>query len=270
MSTHSIRFSLFTKPWKQQSVPQLAELVQSVGFDGIEFPLRDGYQVQPSDAAQGLPRLAEQLDAYGLKVFSVASTLDEPVFAACQQAGIPLIRIMQARVGKDGYESSLRDARRELEAVAVLCEKYGVSVGIQQHQGNFIIDSAGLYQLIDQLHPSITAVWDAAHDALTGQEPEVGLDLLWERLSMVNLKNAYYVRTNGPEAENAKWARHFTTGRHGLSDWPRVVAHLKNQKYSGVICLTAQYNDEARTLEYVRQDLAYVKELFARSEKVTP
>lgn len=263
---HTIQFSLFTKPWKPESTGQLAELVTSSGFDGIEFPLRDGYLVEPANAIQQLPRLVEQLDSCGVKVFSVASTLDEPIFAACQEAGVPLIRIMQSHVGKGGYASSMLDARRELEAVALLCEKYGVKVGIQQHHGNFIIDSAGLYRLIDPLPPSITAVWDAAHDALTGQEPEIGLDILWERLGMVNLKNAYYRRINGPEAEEAKWERYFTTGRHGLSNWPRVVNYLKNRDYSGVICLTAQYNDEARTLDYVRQDLAYVKELFARSE----
>ena len=44
------RYSVFTKPWKDISSDRFCELVSGMGFDGIEFPLRDGYQVTPANA----------------------------------------------------------------------------------------------------------------------------------------------------------------------------------------------------------------------------
>jgi sugar phosphate isomerase/epimerase len=259
-----IKFSMFTKPWKDMPIGQLGETVSRLGFDGIEFPLRPGFQVEPDQAEKGLPRLVEQLASYNLRVFSVASSTDEHIFSACAEAGVPLIRIM-IEIREDGYLPSIERARRHLESLLPLCERYGVQVGIQQHRGKYVFDSPGLYELIRSLDERyITAIWDAAHDALTGQEPEIGLDLLWTRLGMVNLKNAYYRRVNGPEAGQAEWKCHFTTGRHGMASWEKAARHLISQNYSGVICLTAEYEDQKNTLAYIREDLAYAKSLFAR------
>ena len=67
------KLSVFTKPWKDITTEQLGELVASLGFDAVEFPLRDGYQAQPADAEKSLPKLVETLKAYGITVESVAS-----------------------------------------------------------------------------------------------------------------------------------------------------------------------------------------------------
>ena len=52
----------------------------------------------------------------------------------------------------------------------------------------------------------ISAVWDAAHNALNGEEPELGLNIVWSHLCLVNLKNAFWRCTTGPEAEDAQWS----------------------------------------------------------------
>lgn len=94
MTEQAIRFSVFTKPWNDLSIPELGQMVKQSGFDGIEFPLREGYQVNPENAKKGLPQLTEQLSDCGLQVYSVAGPLEERVFEACAEAGIPLIRTM--------------------------------------------------------------------------------------------------------------------------------------------------------------------------------
>lgn len=257
-----ISFSLFVKHWNNKSAPELGSFVKGVGFDGIELPIRDGFQVEPDTAHLTLPVYAAQLAEHGVRIFSVAASPDEPIFAACQEAGVPLIRIM-VNINPDGYKATEERTKRKLEDLAPLCEKYGVKIGIQQHYGNYINDSNGIMRLIENISSEyIGAVWDAAHDAFAGQQPEYGLDIVQSHLAMVNLKNGYFVRTNGPEADTAEWKRHFTTGRHGMANWPRIVRLLKEQSYSGVVCLTAEYTDLANKDRYIAEDLTYVKSLY--------
>lgn len=263
MADQSVLFSVFTKPWKTLSVWDLCKFVKELGCDGVEFPLRDGFQVDPANAHQ-LPKLAEQFADHGLSIFSVASGTDERVFAGCAEAGIPMIRIMPTISPELGYVASEKREREKLEALIPLCEKYGVKVGVQQHYGNFVTDSTGMLHLLDGLPPEcIGAIWDCAHDALAGQQPEYGLDIIWPHLAMVNLKNAYYHRLNGPEAQNAEWKRYFTSGRQGLASWPRVAAYLLQRNYSGVVCLSAEYTNDKDVDRLIREDMDYTKSLFA-------
>jgi sugar phosphate isomerase/epimerase len=263
MSQSPIQFSVFTKPWKSTPLPELAEFVKSAGFDGVEFPLREGFQLEPADAEKGLPKLVSFFADHGLRIYSVASHTDENIFSACAEAGVKIIRIMPEISHEEGYLRSVERLRTNLEKVFPLCEKYGVKVGIQQHYGDFVPDSNGLLHLMEGMNPDyIGAVWDCAHDALAGQQPEFGLDIVWSYLCMVNLKNAYYSRTNGPEEEQAKWKHHFTSGRQGLASWERVAAYLKKRKYEGVICLTAEYLAETQVNRLILEDIKYAKSLF--------
>lgn len=258
-----VSFSVFTKPWKTQSVSELATFVAGMGFDGIEFPLRDGYQLEPANADQ-LPKLANEFAEHGLKIFSVASSTEERIFAGCAEAGIPMIRIMPVIKPKLGYSASVQKARELLESLQPLCEKYGIKIGCQQHYGNNIVDSSGMMRLLESFDPKyITAIWDSAHDALAGQQPEYGLDIVWSQLGMVNFKNVFYKRINGPEAENAEFKRYFTSARQGLASWPRAANYLKQRGYGGVICLTAEYTNEEDVDRLIAQDIVYAKSLFA-------
>lgn len=263
MQLKQVEFAVFTKPWPNDSVSELADRVKGMGFDGAEVPVRPGFQVEPDNAEKRLSELVEHFAESELKVVSIASVLEEPVFAACATAGVPLIRVM-APITRGRYLDSENAVRDEFTKALPLCERYGVRIGVQQHYGDNVADAIGLRALLNGVDDRwVGVIWDAAHDALAGLAPESGLDVIWDRLLMVNLKNAYYVRTNGPEAELAKWTRHFTSARHGLASWPRVATELKRRHYHGTICLTAEYSDAAEVDRLCVEDLAYAKGLFA-------
>jgi sugar phosphate isomerase/epimerase len=264
MQDKKISFSVFTKPWKQQSIDELGKFISGLGFDGVEFPLRPGYQVEPDNAEKGLPELSRKLDEYGLKVTSVASGTDENIFAGCAAAGIPMIRIMFDADLEKGYMACEAGMKKSIEKFLPLCRKYGVKVGVQHHYGPMVSNSMELRHLLEDYDPQyVGAIWDAAHSGLAGEEPEQGLDIVWPHLCLVNLKTAYYRLKTGPEAPEAEFERYFTTGRHGLSSWPRIVKFLKKRDYSGVICLPAEYTDEAGVNKYIAEDIVYAKSLFA-------
>ncbi|MEA4890797.1 MAG: sugar phosphate isomerase/epimerase family protein [Clostridiaceae bacterium] len=255
-------YSLFTKPWKTLPSQILAEKVRTLGFDAVEFPLRSGFQAEPEHAGRDLPKLAAIFKAEGLAITSVASDTTEEVFAACQAAEIPVIRIMAGFDISRSYLTCEDEFKRYLDTLAPLSEKYGVTVGIQNHCGPMVFNSMQLRHLVegyDQKH--IAAIWDAAHSGLAGEEPEQGLDIVWDHLCMINFKNAFWRRKNGPEAPEAIWEPYFTTGRQGMADYPRIALYMKQRGYSGTICLPAEYTDAALTDQLIPSDLSYVKSL---------
>ena len=261
MPTSSIQFSVFTKPW-HLPLPELAGLVKGWGFDGVELPVRPGYQVPPENVRRGLPEAVRILGEHGLKVFSVAGPTDEATIAACAEEGVPLIRIM-ADLGNKGYLEGEDALRREFDHFLPLVEKYGVKVGVQNHYGRMVCHAMGLRHLLRGYEPScIGAVWDAAHNALQGEEPELALDILWQVLLMVNLKNAIWQRSNPAQAEAAQWAPWWTSGPQGLASWPRVAAELKRRSYAGVVCLTAEYSEEKEINRLIAEDLLFARGLF--------
>jgi sugar phosphate isomerase/epimerase len=259
-----ITFSVFTKPWKTMPIPQLGEFVHKLGFDGIELPVRPGYQVEPGVVEKDLPVAARQLAQAGVRILSVAGPTDERTIVACAAAGVPVIRTMASIAKDEDYLSGEARLQREYDALLPTLERYGVTIGVQNHCDRFVGNAVGLRQLIGKYEPRrVAAVWDAAHEALVGSPPDLALDAIWSHLCMVNLKNAFWLRTNGPEAESAEWRHHWTSARHGLASWPRVAAELKRRAYRGVVCLTAEYSDEQAVDRLIAEDIAYAKALFA-------
>jgi sugar phosphate isomerase/epimerase len=262
MST--VSFSVFTKPWKTQAIAEVGAFVRDLGFDGIELPVRPGYQVEPERVVEDLPRAAKELAALGVEICSVAGPTDEATIVACAEAGVPIIRTM-AHIGREeGYTSGESRYRDEYDALLPLLDKYGVTIGVQNHCDWFVANAVGLRSLLAGYDPKhVAAVWDAAHEALNGCLPELAIDTIWSHLCMVNLKNAFWLRSNGPEAEHAEWTHYWTTGRHGLASWPRVAQELKRRDYSGVVCLTAEYSDEEAVERLIAEDVAFAKAILA-------
>ena len=166
-------------------------------------------------------------------------------------------------IGEEGYLDSEARLQRKFDEWVPLLERYGVTLGIQNHCGRDVCNAMGLRSLIGRYNPrQIAAVWDTAHNALSGEEPELALDIVWSHLRMVNLKNAYWRRVNGYEAELAQWKYHWTSGRQGLASWPRVAKELKRRGYSGVVCLTAEYSDHDSVDRLIAEDIAFARSLF--------
>ena len=70
------QFTVFTKPWPDMSLPELARFIQKLGFHGVELPVRPGYQVVPENVEKGLPEAARIFADHGVKIGSVAGPAD--------------------------------------------------------------------------------------------------------------------------------------------------------------------------------------------------
>jgi len=264
MAAAEITWSVFTKPWRGLSVPALGALVRDMGYGAIELPVRPGYQVLPENVERDLPPAARILAEQGVTIASVAGPADAATIAACAQAGVPVLRVMANVTPGQPYAQEEARIRREYDALFPVLEEHGVTLGVQNHVDHFVGNALALDRLLAPYpcagHAApIAAVWDAAHEALCGIQPEHALDIIWPRLCMVNLKNAFWQRANGPEAPQARWRAYWTSGRHGLASWPRVMAELARLGYKGVICITAEYDDHDAVERLAREDRAYAK-----------
>ena len=257
----NIQFSVFTKSWTLP-LPQLARLIRELGFDGIELPVRPGYQVEPGHVGRDLGPAVKVLADAGLKIFSIAGPTDEVTLAACARAGIPIVRDCENIAPGEKYWDAEMRIRMKYDALLPLLEKHGITLGIQNHYGDFIGHALGLLRLTAKYDPRrIALVWDPAHSVLNGESPERAAELLWDRVCMVNLKNGFFQRTSDSQAEYTQWRVNWTSARHGLTSWQHVAAELKKRKYQGVICLTAEYSDKNALKELIAGDIAYAQAL---------
>lgn len=256
-------WAVFTKPWPRLSLDDLGALVARMGFNGIEFPLRPGFQVDLDNLKASFSELVTAMTDCGVTVASVASATTPEVFEVCAEHHVPLIRIM-VNVSEAGYVETGDLIRRQLDELVPWVERTGVRVGIQPHYNAFIADSSELAFLLKDYDPSaIVAIWDAAHDGLAGKNPRNGLTLLRDRLAMANFKNAYY--TAAESEGGSRWRPAFVSGPEGLCSWSEAVAYLLDTKYSGPICMPAEYTDDSNLVEKVSRDLGYLRDLFSEN-----
>ena len=263
--------SVFTKPWTEP-LPIMADKVAGLGLDGVELPVRPGYQVTPENAASGLKEATRVLSASGLKITSVASTADEAIIAACGDNGIPLIRIMAPIDLSIGYVESIESYRRQFDALLPALDRHGVAIGVQNHYGYFVGSAIGLLHLIERYdRHHISAVLDMAHCAVDGEPTAMAVDILKSKIHhQANFKSAYHSRVNGPEDEaifKVKW----TTHQHGGYSWSEFADCLKQVGFAGTLCLPAEYSDPMGksqrmgddVIPYLKQDLAHLRSLVA-------
>ena len=261
------KLALFVKPWRALDLPQLARHVRKLGFDLIELPVRPGFPVEPKHIERDLPAAVKLLADEGVRVLNItaANALDdERLYAACAAAGIAMNRVMFPLGGKN-YLDAEASARRRLDAALPLCQQYGVQIGVQNHSRAFVpVNAEGARSLLQGYDTQYVAlVWDPAHQALQGMDSDAALEIAAPLLCVVNLKNAYWRRKSGPEAAEATWRIWWTAGAQGRASWRSVIAKLRDIDYTGPICFSAEYSDEARVDELIQQDLAYAKSLMA-------
>ena len=257
--------ALFVKPWKALTLPQLAAHVKALGFDLIELPVRPGFPVQPENIERDLPAAVKLLSNEGIRILNITaanSLVDERLFSACAESGIGMNRVMFHH-GDTDYFSAEADARRQLDAALPFCHQYGIQIGIQNHSRRFVpVNEMGAYHLHKDYDPKFVAsVWDPAHNALEGMDSDAALDVIAPYVCVVNLKNAYWRRTSGPEAPVAEWQIYFTSGAQGRASWSHVIAKLRAINYRGPICFSAEYTDEDRVDEFIVKDLAFARSL---------
>lgn len=266
------RFTVFTKPWKTE-IRELGAFVKRLGFTGIELPVRPGYPVHPENVTTELPKAAHLLrEEFGLTIESIAGPTDAITIAACSEAKVPVIRICPSLPSNETYPQAEARYQKEWEALVPTLDQHGVTLGIQNHSGHCVpVHAMGLLRLLAPFDPKhVAAVWDAAHNALEGEDTSLALDLICgPYLRMVNLKNAYRVRAEAAGSGATAWKTFWCPGKEGFASWAKVAAELQRRNWQGVLCLTAEYSDHDAVDRLIADDIVYARSLFSGSSAVS-
>jgi sugar phosphate isomerase/epimerase len=252
---------VFTKPWKDDSLEALAGKSAGFGFQGIELPVRDGYQVNPANYRETLSKAVAIFAGKNLSVTSIAGSIDADLIRVMGQNSVKILRVMLNADPQKNYIEQEEACYRGISGLLPVLESSGVTLGIQNHYGNYISSSAaGLMRFVGRFpRAQVSAVLDLAHCAISGEIPEFALDIAASHLSLVNIKCGSLRRTNYETAEEAEWRPVWTQARHGVLSWKRAAAELRRRNYAGPICLTAEYSGvgSKETDPLIKRDLDY-------------
>jgi len=261
----SNKLTVFTKPWKEDSIEQLADRVAGFGFQGLELPVRDGFQVTPANYKENLSKAVAVLAKRNLTIESIAGSIDKDLISVMGQNGVKILRIMLNADPKKNYIEQEEAYYRSVSELLPVLEANKVTLGVQNHYGNFVgSGSSGLMSFVKRFPKAqVAAVLDPAHCAVAGEITEFALDIAESHLVMVNVKCGRKKRTNLENATEAEWKIVWTTAQHGALSWKHLAGELRRRNYSGIICLTAEYSGVDKPLEgedtaaLIVKDLAY-------------
>lgn len=264
------RVTVFSKPWNFPPA-ETAATVQKIGFDGVELPVRPGFAVTPENVEKDLPEAVRILGEHGLVIASVAGPTDEPTIAACAATGVPIIRTLVKVPEGAGYLAAMNDAIRGYEKLLPTLENSGVTIGIQNHCNREVSSVMGIRYLVEKFPTSAVAgVLDVGHCGLAGEFADLAVDILWDHLCLVNLKNAVWRRTNDEKEEIPEFGSFWTLGRDGMGNWKSFLDELKKRNYTGDYCLSAEYSanvgedltgESDQLNQMIAEDLAYARSL---------
>jgi sugar phosphate isomerase/epimerase len=264
-TTTEMLWAVFTKPWPMHTARELSEVIVEMGFNAAEIPVRANTFITPENAESLLPDYIAELTANGVTTISIAADLSEGVFSASRKAGVPLIRTM-VEVTNNDYASSIKAARQQLGTAARWARDHDVGIVIQPHHGRYVSSCMGVLELIADFPPEhFKVVWDAAHDALAGDDPITTLNACGDRLAVANFKNVVYAADPpaGSKSETTGWKPWFVPGPDGLANWRRALDHLRLQEKTVPLCFTAQYSSDAEPADVlVKRDLSFAQKIW--------
>jgi len=258
---------LFTKIFPKDSLKELAQRVKKMGFQGIEYPFRSGYQVEMENAPRGLPLLAKAMKEEGIEITVATANFDEnnssyveAFYEAVGKQGIPFIRPAYYRSGGLYFWSQLEVARKKLKSLAKLSAKYGPKTLLHNHSGSLLTCSClGARMLADTCDPEYVGIYiDFAHLSLNGEPFEMALGICGEYLSLVGVKANRYVAGNRNEKGELQYKVEWTPLKDGITDWTKAVKLLKKVAYNGPYIFHAEYTACEEATEFVVQDRKFL------------
>lgn len=234
---------VFTKPWKDKTLEEVADLMKSLGVDGVELPIREGFQVTPQTINSMLPKAKQIFESRGLIIGSIAGSLEKKTIQAMGESGISILRVCVPIDIQKGYFESVVEYRQKILSLENDLKENGVKIGLQNHHGYNIQTALALRHLLEGIPSEIAgSVVDFGHCGLAGEHSDMALDIAGDTLLMVNFKSAYWARVNDLDEKEGKHQVVWCSSQFGLYSWQEAFECLREINYSGLICLPAEYN----------------------------
>lgn len=271
-----MRAVLFTKLFGERPVEQVAGIAADLGFDGIDLLIREGFPATPDDPTS-IVDWARHLAGTATPVLTVTTDMTDPgrypvdaVLGACADAGIPTVRVGYWYYdGSVPYADLWEQARRNLDELATLAAKHGVTLLLQLHGGTIHSSGALARNLLAELDPAAIGTYiDPGNQAVQdGREDwRLTFDLLGDTLRCVGVKNGGWSARDVAESGQRRWASDWLGVADGMVPWDDVVAHLRAVDYDGVLSFHGHYElPFEQVVDQTRTDLGFIRRLVEAS-----
>lgn len=277
----NIAWSIFPKFYKHLSVPELAELIHTVGLDTTNVVIRDGYWVTRDTLVDSLPAFVETMRQSGLELhFATAGFMpdeliaDPTPLAILADNGIREFRMGYFHCGKgQSPAEAIADARRQMEQLAELCRTHDVRAVYQVHHGMLIPGPWAVWHVVKDLPARhIGVMLDPGNQVFEGWDNwHRSAALLGENLTAMGIKDAGIYRDADPAdpSENKGWRRCLeVTLDEGLVNWYEVARALKDHAFNGTFVFMPFYNPDQPDVmtAKLQREVRYLRKVFADVE----
>jgi sugar phosphate isomerase/epimerase len=246
-----VKHIMFTKHLEGWDLPQIMAGLQRAGVEGADLCVRPGYPVNPENAPAALPQAAKQFAAEGLSIPLITTPGDftdpgidyaEPLYAACAEAGVGLVKLGYWTVGEGGYWATVDRCRKHLEGFAKLSEQTGVKTCVHNHSGSTMgLNSCAVMNLAKGFDPQHVGVFaDPGHLSLVGEPLPMALDIVKEYLSIFALKDL--VREKRVQGNTTKWSLGVVPLGMGFVDWDTLIALIKQHGFDVPLSFHCEYS----------------------------
>lgn len=205
----------FIKPFQKLPFDDVAEIARTVGWDGIECPVRKGGAIEPERVEEDLPKLAAALRSRKLEL-SVISTdvedahdpLAQKVLRTASKLGVQRYRLKHYYYElNQAIPPQLENFRGRLRDLAQFNKELNLQGAMQNHSGRnyFAAPVWDLWEIIRDLDPKFIGVFfDIGHATIEGGYSwPVQAKLMEPFFSTISVKDFTWVK--GDKGWRADW-----------------------------------------------------------------
>ncbi len=250
-----MQFVRFTKFWEDLDIRQLGERARELGYDGLDLAVRDGHAISSANVTAKLPGAVRVWREIGVDCPMISSSTDliDPsaagavaLFEAAAAAGVPRIKIGYFKFNPgNSFEELWSSARQQLDGFERLSRRTGVQTMYHTHSGQCLgSNCAGMRHLLQGYDPEhVGAYVDLGHLAINGEDVQMGLAMLRDRLSAIGAKDARHFPDQRPD-RRASFADGFVLLGQGAAEWPEAMALLTAWGFDGPITVHTEYTTD--------------------------
>ena len=202
---------VFTKPFNSLTAEQMAERCHTLGFQGLEAPMRRGGHIEPEAVADELPAFIEGLQKHNQQLLVMTSDINDPndvLSRKCLETAASL-GVRYYRLKYFRYDESrpvlqqISEWRRQLEDLAVLNRELGITGVYQNHAGRGYFGAAiwDLQRALEQTDPQhLGMAFDIRHaTAEAGMNWPVNFLMIQPHVQVVYVKDFQWGTERQPE-----------------------------------------------------------------------
>jgi sugar phosphate isomerase/epimerase len=171
------------------------ETIAMAGYNGIELSAIDGMSEHlVLDRWESIaPQIKALSKEFGLELLAMENPSQDPArmekaYQAAVEIGIPVINCGPG--GKTGDDASLQQSIDSIGNLAVMAEKYGVTLCVKAHVGAAIYNTPTTLQLMKAItSPAFGIDMDPSHIYRAGENPVEAIQAVVSRVKHVHIRD---------------------------------------------------------------------------------